>query len=96
VLDGDNVLAFTKVLTMYQLYLLEFTPSITPLYAPSPIHGIITTGIIIAFICMYIYGAYSPSYPLSLPSLPFHWCQSSPPGRTCTAFLFSDFEEETR
>jgi hypothetical protein len=65
---------------------------------PPPIPGVVSTGITFAFtyICIHFISLYSPSYPLSSPPPSSHWCQTSPQGRTCSAFLFSNFVGEKK
>jgi hypothetical protein len=65
--------AFTKVLTMYQYITLEFTPSTALLYPPPPIPGIVSMGIIFAFIYMgtHLSQAPPPSHLYQFPLLQF-------------------------
>jgi hypothetical protein len=49
-------MAFTKVLTIYQIYHIGIHPlHNSPLFPPSPIPGMVSTGIIFAFTYMYTY-----------------------------------------
>jgi hypothetical protein len=43
-----------------------------------------------------VFAPYSPSYPLCPPPTPFHWFQPTPPNRTCSTLLLSNFEEEKK
>jgi hypothetical protein len=55
----------------------------------SPIPGILSMGIILAFTYMctqYVHHIYPPT--------PFFWYQSPPAGRTCYSLLLSDFAKE--
>jgi hypothetical protein len=72
--DGCGyIVAFTKVLTMYQLFHTWIHPFLHSGVSPTPpIHGTVSTGTIFAFTCMCTHilnHIYSPK-PLSLPSLP--------------------------
>jgi hypothetical protein len=84
--------AFTKVLTMYQIYHTWIHPlHHCPLTPPSPIPRMVSTGIIFAF-------TYTCTpFLLHIHPLP---TGTNPPlgsgGRTHSAFLFSDFVEEQR
>jgi hypothetical protein len=64
--------AFTKFLTMYQLYhAWNSSPPLLPFISPPPIHGTVSTGII-AFtgMCTYICTAFTflPPFPATTPS----------------------------
>jgi hypothetical protein len=90
------IVAFTKVITMYQIYctwihLLNHSPS----SSSPPIPGVVSTGIIFAFryMCTYFIAPHSPSYPCSSIPPHSHWCQPSRVGRTCSTCLFSSFLE---
>jgi hypothetical protein len=88
VLGGDTLGHLQKFL---QCIMCEFTLSMALLYLPSPIPGVVSTGIIFC-ICIHVYtvyAPYSPFYPLSPPPLPSHWYQPSPGGRTRSTLLFS-------
>jgi hypothetical protein len=88
---GD-IVAFIQVLTMYQIYMNS---------PPLPFSFIPTSPDSWSTFNRYLFGIYihqytffapdSPSYPLSPTPPLFHWCQPSSLGRTCSAFLFSDF-----
>jgi hypothetical protein len=82
--------AFIKVVTMYQMYQTWIHPSIILLSHPL-IPRIVSTGLIFLFTYMctqilyYIHPPVLFSHFLSLPT------STNPPGRTCSALLFSDF-----
>jgi hypothetical protein len=64
------IVAFTKVLTVYQIYHAQVhSLHLSPLLFPPPIPGMVSAGIIFAFtyICtQFLYHIHSPT-PLSLP-----------------------------
>jgi hypothetical protein len=86
------IVAFTKVLAMYQIYHTWIHPLHLSPSSP-PISGTVSTGI---SFCIYahvytLFGPYSSLYPFP--------CHLSPPTgqpspRTCSALLFSNFVEE--
>jgi hypothetical protein len=83
--------AFTKVLTIYQIHTLEFTP---PHHSPLSLShswNSFNRSHFSIYIHVYtVFAPYSQSYTLSLPpSLPTS-------GRTCSALLFSDFIKEIK
>jgi hypothetical protein len=91
--------AFTKVLTMYQLYHTGIHPFChLPLSSLPLIHETVSTGIVFALTCRctHVFAPYPLSYPLSPSPLPSHWCQPPSLGRTCFALPFSDFAEKKR
>jgi hypothetical protein len=51
--EWGYIVAFSKILTMYQIYYIEFIPSTGLLYPPPTIPGMVATGIIFAFTYMY-------------------------------------------
>jgi hypothetical protein len=71
-----------------------------PFSFPPLIFGVVSTGIIFALlICVHIllHNIHPPiPFPQHLPHPPSHWCQPSPLGRTCSAFLFLDFVGKKR
>jgi hypothetical protein len=69
--------------------ILEFTPSTIPFYPPPPIPGIVSTGLIFPFTntCTQYLFHIHPSPPPTGTTLP---------GRTCSAFLFSNFVKEKK
>jgi hypothetical protein len=89
--------AFTQVLTMYQIYYINSPPqpfSFIP--TPTLISTVVSTGIIFAFTCMctHFIAPYSPSYPFAqyLPC-----SQPSSMGSTCcSTLLLSDFVGEKK
>jgi hypothetical protein len=64
---GDTLWHFQSFLQCINYIILEFTPSTTPLYSPSPIHGIVSTGAIFAFayICTHFLHHIHPPTPFS-------------------------------
>jgi hypothetical protein len=85
-----------KFLQCIKYITLEFPPSTSLSHCP-PIPGSVSTGIIFAFICMFIHCLHFIHPPTPFPTTsPSHWCQhpSTPPSRTCSALLFSYFVEE--
>jgi hypothetical protein len=71
----------------------------TLLFYPPPIPEIVSTDIIFAFtyMCTQFFAMYSPSYTLFWPPpLLLLVPTSTPPHRTCSALLFSDFVEAKR
>jgi hypothetical protein len=88
--------AFTKVLTIYQI--LEFNPSTILLYpslhSPTPFSGIVSTGFFFFSIYIHMYTEFTPYSPL-LTSSPLPLV-STPWGRTCSVLLFSDFAKDRK
>jgi hypothetical protein len=84
-----NIVAFTKVLTMYQIYYTWIHPPSS--FCSSPIPRILSTGIIFyVHTCAHIFALYSPTYPISLPS-PYPLPQvptPHTPGMTHSLFQF--------
>jgi hypothetical protein len=67
----EYVVAFTKVLTMYQIY-LTLPPSPLSFIPSPPIPGTVSTGIIFAFTYLYtLFAPYSSYYFLNTP-FPYH------------------------
>jgi hypothetical protein len=66
-------MAFTKDLTMYQIYYTWIHPSLILLYAPPPIPGILSRDIdfVFTFMCTYFLHCIHPStaFPCQLPLL---------------------------
>jgi hypothetical protein len=67
---------------------LNSPTSMAPFIPPPPIHGIVKTGIIIAFTCMCTHFSHFTNLHL-LPPTPSR-------SRTCSTLLLSDFIEEKR
>jgi hypothetical protein len=69
VLGRGYIVAFAKVLTMYQIYLVEFTPTL--LFFMPLIPGIVSTGIIFAFTyrrTQFLHHIHPPTtFPCHLP-----------------------------
>jgi hypothetical protein len=77
--------------------MLEFTPSIAPLFPPCWIHGTVSTGIIFAFTCMCTHFLHYSHPPTPcLYHLPPPTGLTLPLGRTYSTLLFSNFAEEKR
>jgi hypothetical protein len=77
-----NIVAFTRVLTMYQIYHTWIHPFHCSPLSPSPYTR---NNFNRCHFCIYlhvftVFAPCSPSYPLSLPPPPFHWYHvPSPP-----------------
>jgi hypothetical protein len=76
-----------------QCIIVEFTPSISLLYYPSPHSGnSLNRSHFSTYIYEYIiFPPHSPSYTLFLHPPPSLWCH--PSDRTCFTFLFSVYEK---
>jgi hypothetical protein len=94
--DGwGNIVAFTQVITVYQIYCTWIHPlNHSPLSLPPPIPGV-SADIIFAFTytCTHFIALYSPSYSISLELFWSRWCLSFPashPGKglLCTPVLW--------
>jgi hypothetical protein len=91
------IVAFTKVLTMYQLYHTWIHPFHCSALSPSPnFWNIFTRYHFCIYIHMYrFFALYSPSYPLSLPPPSSHWSQpdpwAGPYNPSSSLFLFNSF-----
>jgi hypothetical protein len=92
------IVAFPQVLTVYPIYhtwihLLNHSPS-----SPFPeIPGVVSIGIIFAFIYMCTYFLHSIHPTTLFPNTFFLSLVPAPPlVRTCSTFLFSDFVKEKR
>jgi hypothetical protein len=93
---GGTLWQLQRFLQCIKYFILEFTPSMAPLYPPflpfmeqfqqvSFLH-------LHAFVHIFLHCIHSPTpFPYHLP-LPQR--QPSPRGRTCSVLLFSDFAEE--
>jgi hypothetical protein len=88
------MVAFVKVLIMYQINLLEFTPLLMLLYPPSlqSWDSFNRSHFSISIHVYTVFAPYSPSHTFS-PHPPF---PSHCPGRMCSALLFSNFVKEKK
>jgi hypothetical protein len=77
----ECILAFTQVLTMYQMFCtwVNSPPQPFSFISPPPIPRVVSTGVIFTFtyMCTYFTSSYSPSYPISPTTPSFHWCHVS-------------------
>jgi hypothetical protein len=89
------IVAFAEVYTIYQIYHTRIHPlNHSPLFLSPPIPGIVSIGLIFLFTYMYaqyLHHVHPPtpfSYILPPPTA------TTPPNRTWSALLFSDFIKE--
>jgi hypothetical protein len=87
------IVTFTKVLTMYQIYLIS-TPQWLAFILPPPIPGVVSIGY---HFCIYTH-VYTVLHVIHSPTPLCHFLPSTetPAPRTCSALLFSDLVEEKR
>jgi hypothetical protein len=90
--------AFTKVLTIYQIY-HTWIHSLhhSPVSPPPPSPGTVSAGIIFSFTYMYTQYLYHTHLPTPFPHLlhpPTGTLPHSRQGRTCSALPFSNFIKE--
>jgi hypothetical protein len=87
------IVAFTEVLTIYQIYHTWIHPfHHFPLHPPHSWNSFNRYHFSIYIHVYTVFAIYSPSHTLSLPPPPP--TGTSPPGRTCSTLLFSNFVKE--
>jgi hypothetical protein len=89
-----DIVAFSKVLTMYQIYHTWIHPSTILLYIPSFTPGVVSTGIF--SICTHVSTVFANiHHPIPFPHLFLPPTGTNPSqGRTCSALLFSNLVNE--